>query len=580
MTFKKTGFVLVMTFTFALCAGYFTMGAGVSGGKPGMSRAMEQAIRLYNQGLDNAAMDRFMDIVVRGTPSEKALANDYLNRITNRMHAGEITLKDSSEGVAPAPRAPVAIPVERKGSPARATRRTGLPADDAGKADLINKRIETQLAAMTKALLSALNKQKGVKIYMDGGIPRAIEFDSKSLFVKQTNFSSGAPGLLSELSGLMFANGKVRFLILPSGAMKADVKILDMRRAIAVNSYLMRRGISPARVEVNLMGTSVRLPPKLRIIRELAVVFIYGEEPRLKTLTGAGTEPQISLGIYPTSISTHKGEGAIIEFSVMEPKEGLPTWNFQIQRVADGAAAEIIQETVGSEAVYHQIYWNGKEGFFGDSFPSGKYICLLSASDIRGEKNVLQRFVVLQPMPGEKIKSVKASRRNAVSAKPLTSHAPLKKFGNPIVLSSFRKSAKQAAKASLAARRVSADVGPGSQNQPESDTAVGGRETEFSGQVSYKIIFRDQTTALTSDGEKQIRQVADTMNYWPLAKLTLVGYAYSKEPKAESVARERASIVANMLTKNYGVNRGRMQIQSKVTDVRQSIVEIKMTSRK
>lgn len=588
MTFKRAISILTITFTL-VCAGHFTMGAGMGG--QGMSRSMEQAIRLYNRGRDNAAMDRFMDILVRGTPSEKALANDYLNRITNRMHAGEIILKDSSEGLAPAPKAPVVIPVQKESrSSARVTRRPGLPDEDEGKDALIKKRIETQLASMRKAILSKLNGQKGVKIYMDGSITRAIEFDSKALFSKQTNFSSGAPALLSNLSGLMFATGKARFLILPSGAVNADVKILDMRRAIAVNSYLTRRGISPARVEVNLMGTNVRLPPKLRIVRDLAVVFIYGEEPRLETLLGTGKKPQISLGIYPTSISTYKNEGAIIEFSIMEPHDGMPTWNFQIQRIDDDGTTQVIQEASGSEAIYHQIYWNGRKGFFGDSFPSGKYSCLLTASDIRGTKNVLQRLVVLQPMPGRKIKSGKARRRNAVSALPLSAGSlqgmSFKKFGTPIVLSSFRKSTKQAAKASLTARRLrsGADLG-GFQKQPEinsqSDAAAGGGEiTEFSGQVSYKIIFRDQTTVLTSDGDKKIRQVADTMNYWPLAKLTLVGYAYSKEPKAESVALERANIVANVLTDNYGVSRGRMQIRSKVTNVRQSMVEIKMASRK
>ena len=54
----------------------------------GLSRNMEQAIRLYHNGQDNDAMDRFMDILIKGTPSEKSLANEYISRITLRMNSG------------------------------------------------------------------------------------------------------------------------------------------------------------------------------------------------------------------------------------------------------------------------------------------------------------------------------------------------------------------------------------------------------------------------------------------------------------------------------------------------------------
>src|SRR3989339_2110706 len=60
----------------------------------GLSRSTEQAIRLYHEGQDNEAMDRFMDILVKGTPSEKSLANSYISRITLRMNTGIPSQKD------------------------------------------------------------------------------------------------------------------------------------------------------------------------------------------------------------------------------------------------------------------------------------------------------------------------------------------------------------------------------------------------------------------------------------------------------------------------------------------------------
>ena len=55
---------------------------------------MEQAIRLYHEGEDTEAMDRLMAILVRGTPSEKALANEYITKITLRMNTGVNTVSD------------------------------------------------------------------------------------------------------------------------------------------------------------------------------------------------------------------------------------------------------------------------------------------------------------------------------------------------------------------------------------------------------------------------------------------------------------------------------------------------------
>lgn len=59
----------------------------------GQSRAMKTAIMFYEKGDDMQAMDRFMDILVKGDPGERASANEYLNLITHRMNVGSKDFK-------------------------------------------------------------------------------------------------------------------------------------------------------------------------------------------------------------------------------------------------------------------------------------------------------------------------------------------------------------------------------------------------------------------------------------------------------------------------------------------------------
>src|ERR1035437_2787663 len=53
----------------------------------GLSRPMLTAIHFYEQGDDIQAMDRFMEILTKGDPSERSMANEYINLITHRMNS-------------------------------------------------------------------------------------------------------------------------------------------------------------------------------------------------------------------------------------------------------------------------------------------------------------------------------------------------------------------------------------------------------------------------------------------------------------------------------------------------------------
>src|SRR5665213_456601 len=54
--------------------------------RSGLSRPMRTAIHFYEQGDDMQAMDRFMEILTKGDPTERSMANEYINLITHRMN--------------------------------------------------------------------------------------------------------------------------------------------------------------------------------------------------------------------------------------------------------------------------------------------------------------------------------------------------------------------------------------------------------------------------------------------------------------------------------------------------------------
>ncbi|UPT75911.1 MAG: hypothetical protein M0D55_09715 [Elusimicrobiota bacterium] len=72
-------------------------------GSSGLSRPMRVAVRFYEQGEDIQAMDRFMEILTKGDPSERSMANEYINLITHRMNTS------GGKGGAPAPQPGVTV---------------------------------------------------------------------------------------------------------------------------------------------------------------------------------------------------------------------------------------------------------------------------------------------------------------------------------------------------------------------------------------------------------------------------------------------------------------------------------------
>gem|GEM_PF-757250 len=606
---------------------------GVKRGQ-GLSRSMEQAIRLYHEGEDSEAMDRFMNILVRGTPAEKSLANEYISRITLRMNTGVQTLKgqppdlpagDILEEVEPSQ----SMPLPAQGSPAEEAlgtltaaprREVSLPEEEEAEAaqedpedqrDRIAGKISERITRMRRALLLELNKFEAVKIYMGEPLPKAITLEPKYFFSSETVFKAGAAPALADLAALLFTLGKSTVLILPEGSAHGEIKIKSIRQAIALNSYLISRGISQSRIDVNLTGADIKFPRELSGGGGIILLLSYETEPKLTGPDDSRLKaPKISLGIYPASISVQKNEGALVEFSVFKSPVGEVSWKFEIAAVRPNNSLLPLQKMESVGQICRQSYWNARKNFFGAPYPAGRYIFTISATDVEGRESSMSRFLLVKSPREEE--AARAARKPgppgpaAAPAAPAKKSAAPKLSGKPPVKGA--KAPLKAAKAPLKgaktaaggaavkgkvlgktpARSAKAAPKKAGARAPKTDllaeegTETGGKapaeaaQAEFSGQVSYKIYFREGTAVVTPNSEKKLAQVAETMNYYPMAQIKLIGYAYSGEAEPETAAKNRVDFVASRLSGKYRIESGRMETSTQISDSPKSMVEIKM----
>ncbi len=575
---------------FAVSFAFFAAGRSVVSGQQipqGVSRPMEQAIRLYHQGEDNEAMDRFMDILMKGTPSEKALANEYINKITLRLNTGVNTFEDKGaqdsalNTVKPVrvsrPAAPSVVeePGDRRvsspslpASPAS----SALPPEDAeDRRALIAEKINEKISGIRRQLLLSLGRTKGVKVYSGSdGLPRAVTLDSAVFFSGGTVFTPAAMAPLGDLAALLFASGKTNCLIIPDGSVGGDIQIINIRRAIALNSFFVSRGLSPARLDVNLTGADVKFPRELTNVSGMVLLFNPDIQPRLKDPDADSRSggPKISLGLYPTSIDVQKGEGALVELSVFESGAGTPTWKFQIYQMLPDESLLLVQEVAGEGPQFNQSFWNGRKNFFGESYPSGRYLFTLTAYDLRGKESSLRRLLVIKPTAAEQ----------AAAAKPAVSK------GRPVSKSGAAAAAKRPApgkkripsKTRAGKEKASSAPAPKAEPQPEPE-ASGEEASEFIGQVIYKIYFKQGTTSITTNSEKKLAQVANTTRHYPDSRLKLTGYASPEDQGGEDLAKDRADLVfKTLVSAKYKVPADRIDVAHRLSRTSSNIVEIRM----
>jgi outer membrane protein OmpA-like peptidoglycan-associated protein len=593
----------------AAFAGPLSTGLSAQAARSGISRSMEQAIRLYHEGQDTEAMDRFMDILVKGTPSEKALANEYITKITLRMNTGVNTIKDAGAEPTALTQVSPARPAAQEpvvGMKAQSREMDEIEAADeapADEKDRVAEKVAAKIAAMRRDLLLELGKTEAVRLYMGDGMPKALTLAPDYFFTADAAFRPGSDKLLNSLAALIFTLGKANCLILPEGSAEGDVKIKSIRRAIALNSFLESRGISKSRLEVNLTGTDVRFPKELTAISGLIILFDYDKQPRLQDLEDMRTKgPKVSLGIYPTAIAVHSGEGAIVEFAAFESPKGQPSWKFQIYEIQKDGSRLLLQEISGSGPQYNQSFWNGRKKFFGAPYPSGKYMFTVTAADMEGRETSISRLLLIKPTPEEeKAAQARTAAQKAASAETVSKAGvktrSLSKTGTGMKAgktlggagvkgkalkgAAGRKRVSSKAPAKKAKRKAEpeAEAPDGAEPSGQDAPAEAPSQPQVSGQVSYKIYFKENTTILTENSEKKLAQVAETLGYYPMANIQLTGYAYTGEANAEATAESRVNYVAARLAEKYKIDKARMEISSNVSDTPKSIVEIRMSGK-
>ena len=552
---------------------FFSLNVSAQDTSGGMSRSMEQAIRLYRAGENTEAMDRFMDILVKGSPAEKALANEYISKITMGMNMNVaptgINDDDNEAGLAAVRQQNAtkkAVAGRGDSSSVSSQSSTGSPYEDessVARKDLIAKRVYKAIDEMRKDILLRLSNSSSVKLYTKNGRLTALAMNSNFFFSGDTAFKAGTEEMLGLISGLIFTMGKVSCLILPEGAVGGDIKIKNIRRAIALNSYFEKRGISKAKVDVDLVGNDLSIPKELSNVGGLIILFDYTREPRLKPLDDIKTNgPRVSLGIYPTSIAPHKNEGAVVEFSVMETPTGIPSWSFQIFQVQPDGSRLQLQEITGTGAQFNQSYWNGRRNFFGIPYKAGLYTFEIIAKDVEGRELKSQKHILIKPSPQEE----KAAIEKAATIKRVQPKKESDNFedmdidmGDEVIGS--KKNAKGGAKKAAAKKKTVKNT-----RSAASKKAAANR--------MYKVYFRENTANATPSGEKKISEAAEELNVDPNLKVKITGYASSEEPDSESLASGRSNYIADKFIEEYSIEAARVDTASSVSDTPQSMATI------
>lgn len=256
-----------------------------------------------------------------------------------------------------------------------------------------------KIASMTDAAIKNINDTKGVNLYMRDNRPDALDIDPEVIFDKNT-FRSDALPLLNSIYELLALTQGSAYVILPPGSYTDDVTLSGIRQAMALNSYLINRGISQGKLHYNMGLVDEEPPARFANLHGLAVVFDY--DAKLPTVMEKNekneTAPLLSMAIVPLchAIDRSLGEAFAIDFSVLETENPLDNWVLQVVQHGHDGKYYIVRQLEGFAPVYHQILFNGRKGIIGPELPCGKYTLVLTGTDLKGKKQTLRRRVVVK----------------------------------------------------------------------------------------------------------------------------------------------------------------------------------------
>ena len=274
---------------------------------------------------------------------------------------------------------------------------TDLTSPEAIKAR--NLYTEQKIASMTAAAIDRLNDAKGVHLYMRDNRPDALDIEPEILF-DHNQFREDAYPVLNSVYELLALTQGSAYVILPPGSYTDDVTLAGIRQAMALNSYLINRGISQGKLHYN-MGLSDQEPPaRFANLNGLAIVFDYDQKLPINLEKNANNEtaPLLSMAVVPLchALDRSLGEAFAVDFSVLETVNPIDNWMLQVVQHGRDGNYYVVRQLEGFTPVYHQILWNGRKGIIGPELPCGKYTFVLTATDLKGEKQTLRRRVVVK----------------------------------------------------------------------------------------------------------------------------------------------------------------------------------------
>ena len=273
---------------------------------------------------------------------------------------------------------------------------------------------EQKLDSMQQAAIAKLERTPGVRVYFRNNVLDAIDIDSEVLF-NGYKFRPDAYETLNEVYTLLALTQGAGYIILPPGSYTDNITLPGIRQAMALNSYLVHKGLSSGKITYNMGLFDEEPPAKFANLEGLSIVVDFDAElPAALPEAAAVSElPMLSMAVVPVSnkIDPSAGEAFAIDFSVIETAQPIDSWVLQIvQHAADGEYY-IVRQLDGFSPVYHQVLWNARKGVIGPLLACGKYTLVLTATDLAGKKNTLRRQVEVECVSAPETKTEVASKK-------------------------------------------------------------------------------------------------------------------------------------------------------------------------
>ena len=275
-----------------------------------------------------------------------------------------------------------------------------------------------KIASMTEAAMNRINDTHGVHLYMRDNRPDALEVDPDIIFDKNT-FRPEALPLLNSIYELLALTQGSAYVILPPGSYTDDVTLPGIRQAMALNSYLINRGISQGKLHYNMGLVDEEPPARFANLHGLSIVFDY--DAKLPTVMEKNEKdekaPLLSMAVVPLchAIDRSLGEAFAVDFSVLETVNPLDNWVLQVVQHCHDGKFYIVRQLEGFSPVYHQILFNGRKGIIGPELPCGKYTFVLTGTDLKGVKQTIRRRLVVKCADGVDMCGLKEKKTQATT---------------------------------------------------------------------------------------------------------------------------------------------------------------------